>query len=155
MELRSHFETLFVWDAWANREYLTALEGLPEPPEKSLKVMAHIVAAEWLWLERLRGQKQHLPVWPEFSAGQSSEEYARLPEQWRAYIVEVGARLTEPVTYLNSKGEKWTSTIHDTLTHVSTHSAYHRGQIATDLRAAGIAPPYTDYIHATRTGQVK
>src|SRR5688572_22508247 len=119
MELRTHFEKLFAWDAWANGEYLTALEKLADPPEKSLKYMAHIVAAEWLWLERLRGQKQRLPVWPEFTARQSTEEYSRLPDLWRAYIGEVGARITEPMTYVNSKGETWTSSIHDTLTHVT------------------------------------
>jgi uncharacterized damage-inducible protein DinB len=35
------------------------------------------------------------------------------------------------------------------------HSAYHRGQIAADMRAAGFAPPYTDFIHAVRQGFVK
>jgi uncharacterized damage-inducible protein DinB len=29
-------------------------------------------------------------------------------------------------------------------------SAYHRGQIAADLRTAGFTPAYTDFIHAVR-----
>jgi uncharacterized damage-inducible protein DinB len=34
--------------------------------------------------------------------------------------------------------------------HVIMHSAYHRGQIAADTRAAGFTPAYTDFIHAIR-----
>jgi uncharacterized damage-inducible protein DinB len=36
------------------------------------------------------------------------------------------------------------------LEHVIMHSVYHRGQIATDVRAAGFSPAYTDFIHVIR-----
>jgi uncharacterized damage-inducible protein DinB len=35
------------------------------------------------------------------------------------------------------------------------HSAYHRGQAALEMRAAGIQPAYTDFIHGVRQGFVK
>ena len=38
------------------------------------------------------------------------------------------------------------------LRHIVNHATYHRGQIAADLRAAGLTPPYTDFIHAVRQG---
>jgi uncharacterized damage-inducible protein DinB len=60
--------------------------------------------------------------------------------------------LAEKVIYKNSKGEAWSSTVHDVLTHVALHSAYHRGQIAGLMRARGYAPAYTDFIHAVRQG---
>jgi uncharacterized damage-inducible protein DinB len=59
------------------------------------------------------------------------------------------------VSYTNSKGELWTSTVEDILTHLVIHSAYHRGQIASDLRSAGREPAYTDYIHAVRQGLIE
>jgi uncharacterized damage-inducible protein DinB len=40
--------------------------------------------------------------------------------------------------------------VEEILTHVTIHSAYHRGQIASDVRSAGLEPAYTDYIHAVR-----
>lgn len=43
----------------------------------------------------------------------------------------------------------------DILTHVLMHSAYHRGQIASHMRANGKTPAYTDFIHAVRQGFVK
>ena len=56
---------------------------------------------------------------------------------------------------MNSKGQSWTSRVEDVLTHVLLHGAYHRGQIASALREAGLTPPYTDYIHATRSGRIE
>jgi uncharacterized damage-inducible protein DinB len=59
------------------------------------------------------------------------------------------------VSYKNSKGEPWSSAEEDVLMHVVMHSAYHRGQIATDMRANGFTPAYTDFIHAIRQGLVE
>jgi uncharacterized damage-inducible protein DinB len=59
------------------------------------------------------------------------------------------------VDYQNSKGENWKSRIDDILMHVITHSAYHRGQIAADMRSAGMNPAYTDFIHSVRQGFVE
>jgi len=58
--------------------------------------------------------------------------------------------LAEAVDYKNSKGEPWRNRVEDVLTHVIMHSAYHRGQIAMEMRAAGMEPAYTDFIHAVR-----
>ena len=61
----------------------------------------------------------------------------------------------EEITYKNSKGEAWNSTVQDVLTHVLMHSAYHRGQIAGQVRAGGETPAYTDFIHAARQGLIE
>jgi len=150
MDLRQHFQTLFEYDAWANREVVAALKKISSPPPKSMKIAAHIVAAEALWLDRLRGEKQRMDVWPDFTAEELNLLLPRLDEEWNTLVRTAAARMDEEIHYVNSKGEPWHSTVHDILTHVVIHSGYHRGQIATDLRAAGYEPPYTDYIHATR-----
>ena len=59
-------------------------------------------------------------------------------------------RFNDPIAYTNTKGERYSSRIVDVLTHVIMHSAYHRGQIASDIRADGGEPAYTDFIHAVR-----
>jgi uncharacterized damage-inducible protein DinB len=58
--------------------------------------------------------------------------------------------LEKPVTYRNSAGDQFTSTVEDILTHVAMHVSYHRGQIAAALRAGGDTPSPTDYIAFTR-----
>ena len=63
--------------------------------------------------------------------------------------------LRDGVAYRNSKGEFWTSTVGDILTHVVLHASYHRGQIAAAVRQAGGEPAYTDFIHAVRLGLIE
>jgi uncharacterized damage-inducible protein DinB len=154
MDLLGHFQKQFAYDAWANEQTLRSL--CADAPERSLGFMAHILAAEWLWLGRLKQWKQAFPVWPEWTRQQCEVQAGKLPPLWQELIRGMRpAGLDQPAAYTNSKGEPWTSTWGDVLTHVLLHSAYHRGQIAADLRAAGLTPAYTDYIHAVRQGFVR
>jgi len=50
------------------------------------------------------------------------------------------------VSYRNSAGHPYQSTVEDILLHVALHGSYHRGQIATLLRQSGSEPVLTDYI---------
>ena len=118
--------------------------------------MAHILSAERLWLERLRKQPQSLPVWPDFTLDQCEEQIVNFARLSREFLDQISpAGLSQTVVYKNSKGEPWTSTVEDILTHVVLHSAYHRGQIASLVRAGGEQPAYTDFIHAVRQGLVE
>ncbi|HTT69199.1 MAG TPA: DinB family protein [Gemmatimonadales bacterium] len=146
---------LFHYDQWANREALGSVRAIPSPPARSLKLIGHIVGAEALWHARLTGAQAPLPVWPDLAPGQVETWLGDLDRQWRKYLEQVvPERLGERVAYTNSRGEAFTSTVDDVLTHVVVHSAYHRGQIAADVRAAGHQPAYTDFIHAARTGRI-
>ncbi len=74
---------------------------------------------------------------------------------WKEFLSPANeAELSFPVSYKNTKGESFTSAKEDVLLHVITHSAYHRGQIAAEMRAGGVTPAYTDFIHAVRQGFV-
>jgi uncharacterized damage-inducible protein DinB len=156
MSMISYFQRLFAYDDWANREVLASLQGLKVPPARSLKFLAHIVSAERLWLERLLVQKQTYPVWPDFSLSQCGLEVAELSGLWKNYLGSLKeSDLTGDLTYKNTKGESWSSQKQDILMHVIMHSAYHRGQMAADIRSAGLTPPYTDFIHGVRQGFVE
>ena len=151
-----HIQRLFQYDDWANREVLASLQALNAPPERSVKLLAHILSAERLWLERLLVRKQTLPVWPPFTLEECKFEVDQLPSLWKSYLTSLGeAGLSESIAYRNTKGESFTSRKQDILLHVVMHSAYHRGQIASDMRAAGFTPAYTDFIHAVRQGFVE
>ena len=153
MTMLEHISNLFSYEDWANREVLASLRAVAAPPARSVGLLAHIVSAERLWLERLEGQKQALPVWPTFSLDQCKSEIDELAVLWKGYLGTIGeAGLLHSITYKNTKGETFTSQKHDVLMHVVMHSAYHRGQIAAGLRAEGFTPAYTDFIHAVRQG---
>jgi uncharacterized damage-inducible protein DinB len=146
---------LFDYDHWANREALASLVAAGSPPPAALKRMAHIVAAEALWLARLKRRSAPLAVWPELSLSQCATWLGDVEREWKGYLaILTPERLAEQVKYANSKGESFGNTVEDILTHVVLHSAYHRGQIAADVRTAGHQPAYTDFIHAVRTQHI-
>jgi len=115
--------------------------------------MSHILGAELLWLSRMEGVPSKLPVWPELTVEQCQAFLSKLSSELE-HLEHLGP-LDRPVSYRNSKGEPWTSTVEQILTHLVIHSAYHRGQIASDLRSSGQEPAYTDYIHAVRQGLIE
>ena len=156
MDVIEHFQRLFRYDAWANREVGASLQAVNPAPARSVKLFAHILSAERLWLERLLGEKQTLPVWPDVTLAKCKRETDELADLWRDYLARLTeAGLGETASYKNTKGESWSSTRQDILLHVTMHSAYHRGQIAADMRAAGFTPAYTDFILAVRQGLIE
>lgn len=156
MDLIEHFSRLFAYDGWANQEVLTSLRATRTQLPQALKLMAHIFAAERLWMERLEQKPQTVPVWPEFTARECERQAAELPALWGKYLAASSeAELARPVTYQNSRGETFSSRKDDILTHLITHSTHHRGQVAAAVRAAGFTPAYTDFIHSIRQGFVK
>jgi uncharacterized damage-inducible protein DinB len=160
MELTEYLRRQFAYDKWANREVLSAIRDGGGEAQGAVRLMAHILSAEGLWLERLKGKPQSLPVWPEFDLDQCEARAAALEGLWMEYLRAMSSTglasigLAEKISYKNSKGEAWSNTVQDVLTHVVMHSAYHRGQIASLMRAGGQIPAYTDFIHAVRMGCV-
>lgn len=156
MNMIEHLKRLFSYDDWANREVLATLQAVQTPPVRSINLLSHIISAEKLWNERLLVQEQTLPVWPNFTLDQCNVELDQMPALWRSYLASIGeAGLSATLAYRNTKGESFTSQKQDILLHVVMHSAYHRGQIAADMRAAGFTPAYTDFIHGVRQGFVE
>jgi uncharacterized damage-inducible protein DinB len=155
MEIVRRHRRLFAYDDWANRETLAAIAAAGTPPPRSLKLLAHIAGAERLWLGRLRRESRPAAVWPDVDMTGCRESLDDLARLWKEYLGASPAGLDEAVAYVNSKGEPWTSSVEDILTHTVLHSSYHRGQIAADMRASGHTPAYTDYIHARRRGFIE
>ena len=138
MDLLEHLRRQFAYDSWANREVLSGLRTSARPIARPLQLLAHILSAERLWLERIRKQTQSLPVWPDLTFEECEAQITGLERLWREFLGQQSPPgLSEKVDYKNSKGEPCTSTVEDALTHVLLHSAYHRGQIASNVRAGG------------------
>ena len=155
MEFLEYLRKLYVYDHWANQEVTWALQAVPQPPARSVRLMAHVVGTEWTWRNRIFPESKKMAVWPQLTVEQILREVAELRTAWAADLSKfTPARLAEPAAYTNSKGEHFSSQLGDILMHVVMHSAYHRGQIAADMRASGLEPVYTDFIHAVRQAMV-
>jgi uncharacterized damage-inducible protein DinB len=156
MDLFQHYTQLNSYEGWANLEVIASLRAAATPSERSRKWMAHIVAAGHVWHSRLIQQPQPYPVWPDLTLDESEREAKNLTSLWRVYLNRIGpGGLDQTVAYKNTKGESWNNIVRDILTHAFMHSAYHRGQIAADMRRSGHQPAYTDFIHGIRQGLVE
>jgi uncharacterized damage-inducible protein DinB len=149
--------TLYAYDAWANRRVLDACAALaPEQFTKDLgssfrsvrDTMAHIMGAEWLWLERFQGRTARLPSGDQFpDLASLRKRWAEVERDLLAYVDALSAAdLERSFDYWDMKGNPHTSLLWQTLQHVANHSTYHRGQVTTLFRQLGAKPIGTDLI---------
>ncbi len=151
----AYLQRLFKYNDWANKETLHSLQQSSRLPAPSLKRMAHILAAEHVWFQRLRNEPILVPVWPDWQIDEIAVEIDQMREGWESYLGAVSEQdLSGTIKYANTKGEKFESRRNDVLQHVIAHGAYHRGQIASDLRASGEKPAVTDLIFAVRDNSI-
>jgi uncharacterized damage-inducible protein DinB len=123
------------------------------PDPETLRLFAHVVAAEHLWLSRIDGVKARVAVWPTLSL----DEVVELETANRARFQELLQRRDDTrqqrIRYRNSAGNDFENSVGEILTHVALHGHYHRGQIARAMRLSGREPVYTDYIGFVRKGR--
>ena len=156
MEFLVYLHKLYAYDHWANLEVARALQAASQPPARSVRLMAHVVGTEWTWRSRILPESKKVAVWPQLTVEEILQEVDELRPAWASYLGKLTpTRLAETAAYTNSKGEHFSSQLGDILMHVVIHSAYHRGQIAADMRASGLEPVYTDFIHAVREAMVR
>ena len=147
-------EKLAAYNHWANSQLLQHLENMPgEIPETTLQLFSHVVNAQAIWLSRIK----NIPTSLSPFAAQTLAQCRALHETTTQELQELAA-LNQPeletlITYTNTKGEGFTTSITDILTHIFNHGTYHRGQIARDLRQHNLEPINTDYIIYVRTNQ--
>ena len=142
-----YFTKVFDHMEWADRRALASLRAMSNPPPTSVELLAHILAATSVWLSRIDGSKSPVPTWPKLTLDESEQLLEENVKGFKPVLANLSsAGLQKPVTYKNSAGDQFTSTVEDMLTQVFTHASYHRGQIAAQVRAAGGTPNPTDYI---------
>lgn len=144
----STLERLFRHLAWADRRFLEAIDPADPRLEPAAKLMAHIVAAEHIWLGRARSRDLgDFKPWQELSP----EECAELADRNAHGFLELAMTTTEPdlekvIAYRTTRGDAMRTPLGDILLHVALHGAYHRGQIAALLRREDLAAPMTDFV---------
>ncbi len=160
----SVLQQMFDYSYWARDAQLAACAGLTreqfvKPLGSSFSsvrdTLAHLVAVEWLWLERWRGRSPAAQEAAGFAPATFPDIHA-VRQRWAAaernmkeYLAGVTEGvLLQTVSYLNLKGEPWSYPLWQTVWHLINHQTYHRGQITTMLRQLGTQPPQIDFLVA-------
>ena len=145
-------EKLYEHNWWAHDAIVAELRR-SAPDAETLRLLAHIVAAEHLWLSRIDGVKPRVAVWPALALDEIVTLEAENRLRFRDLLARPDDTRLQRVPYRNSAGNAFDNDVESILTHVAMHGHYHRGQIARSLRAAGREPVYTDYIGFVRKGR--
>jgi uncharacterized damage-inducible protein DinB len=116
-------------------------------------VLAHLAMARRVWLERLG----IIPaatgsLFPDKNKlAETVTQLETVEQLWSDYLGKISdEELARFVEYTSFDAGRCRSRLEDILTQLFTHSAYHRGQIALLVRAAGGEPAATDYIYWCR-----
>jgi uncharacterized damage-inducible protein DinB len=154
-QMRKNFE----YDHWANTHYLQALLDMSAPPEKAIKLLAHMVFAKDVWLARLL--KEDLSRFkdpnPNYTLVECREKLEALHQKWNGYLTSLSPEgLIGVFTAPNTQGKVSEHRVQNVLIHVVNHATHHRGQLATLVHQAGGKRPGTDYIsYAYEIGESK
>ena len=148
--MKAYFTRLFQYDAYTNQVILDAIVKANEP-EKAVQLMAHILAAQRIWLNRCLDLPQdavELWVGPGTPTADLAEKIKENHQAWVACLQDfTDDDFDKTIHYKNLRGDKWESKLVDILTHIINHGTHHRAQIGQQLKFAGAESlPVTDYI---------
>lgn len=144
---------LIDYNYWARDRMLDAVATIT--PEQFIRPMgnsfnsvrdtvAHICAAERIWITRLKGETaqglQKPDRLPDVDAAR--KEWRELESEMREQLGRLGPEAVErTIEYQDLRGHDQSDVLWQTLQHVVNHGTYHRGQITTMLRQLDAAPP--------------
>lgn len=145
--MKEQFKLLFEYEKWATGKVLDAMNKLHAEDEKCTDWMAHILLAQLIWYTRLLNDVPEFTPWEKKTFEDCLEMFEDNTRLWNEYCLALDERkLTEVISYKNTKGDTFKNSVKDILTHVINHSTYHRGQIIARLKGQLPSLPSTDYI---------
>jgi uncharacterized damage-inducible protein DinB len=159
---------LIDYNYWARDRVLDAvalitLEQFTYPMGNSFSsvrdTIAHICAAERIWINRLKGEKSQVFQKPDRlrDLDAARREWFGLEHEMREQLAKMGPNAVERrIDYQDLRGNSQSDVVWQMLDHMVNHGTYHRGQITTMLRQMGTMPPLsTDLIVFYRERNMK
>jgi uncharacterized damage-inducible protein DinB len=151
-------QALYVYNHWANEKVLDAVSKLNsgqlnrdlETSFRSVReTLVHILSAEWIWLERWKGNspKSMLDAAEFPGLDAIRKRWVKVESERGEFIRTLNEeKLAATLSYVNTRGQTFAYPLWQMLVHVVNHSTYHRGQLTTLLRQVGAQPVTTDFL---------
>lgn len=155
--MKKYFLKLYQYNAWATKRVIGTLVRQKVEDPKILSLLGHVVAAQFLWLHRIKGlPPPDVKLWGDYTLEQLISMAEDAARKWLEFV-ESTDNFDREMTYRNYVGEPYTNNVEMIMIHLVNHSSYHRAQIAMLLRQTGYEPINTDFITYDRviTGQLK
>ena len=147
--MKKLFQYQFEYNDWANELIINTLLNIKSLPENSVKIISHIICTQDIWLDRVIGSSDYtFSIWEEYSIYECLALSKLSTEKWLNYLKRASEKeIRSEFQYENAEDEYIEFTLERAISHIITHSSYHRGQINLALRLEGKIPPKTDVIY--------
>jgi uncharacterized damage-inducible protein DinB len=150
------------YSAWASQRLLDAAAKLsPEELTRDFKTadktvldtLAHVFAADRIWLARVLAEPQATFIDPEDrDLTLLQTEWPALQQRWKLWLRDLSDEdVLRVISYQDTKGRSYSQSAWQILLHMVNHGTHHRGQVSGFLRAMGQTPPPLDMIAYYRT----
>ena len=144
--MKEYFLKLYEYNAWANKRVLDCLNRQNVSDEKIMSLMGHVVAAQFLWLHRIKAlPPPDVKLWGEYKLPQLVTMAENIGAQWLEFV-KTTPDFNRDLVYNNYVGDPYTTNVEIIMIHLVNHSSYHRAQVAMQLRQKGFEPVNTDFI---------
>jgi uncharacterized damage-inducible protein DinB len=150
--------SLYHYNDWANYRILITTSGLT--PEQFLSpvglsyssvrdTLVHTMSAEWIWLLRWKGTSPsamlELTDFPNLESIQT--RWGTIKAETQQFIDQLNPlQLGEVVSYVNTRGEKWSYPLWQQMIHQVNHATQHRSEVAAIITYFGNSPGDLDYL---------
>jgi uncharacterized damage-inducible protein DinB len=156
--IADQFRRWFEYEKDANAKVLASLESVPPAEraspsfQKALNLAAHLATARSIWLHRLGIGDRPRELFPQNVAlADLAPNFRAMERAWTEYLAPLtDADLARVIDYQSYDGDRFRNTVAVVLTQLYGHSHYHRGQIASLVKAGGGEPAKTDFIFWAR-----
>lgn len=143
--MKTFFRELFEYNHHMNEKVISSfIHHSDKASERSVKLINHILNSHRIWNNRIRKTEEDFGVWQVHSLG-FLKDLNQVNFESSLEILNT-VDLSAKLEYVNTKGVAYTNTVQDVLFHLINHGTYHRAQIASDFKQAGIEPEVTDFI---------
>jgi len=144
--MKSYFLKLYQFNSWSNVRVLATLKRQNVRDEKILSLLGHYLAAQFLWLHRIKGlPAPDYKLWGNYSFEQLEKMSTEADALWTEFV-KATENFNRELTYKNYVGDAYTNNVEMIMIHLVNHCSYHRAQIALLLREKGFEPINTDFI---------
>lgn len=155
--MKDFFLKWYQYNAWANRRLMRCLEQQHVNDEKILSVFGHLMAANFIGLNRIKDlSKSKYELWGKYDLIELRVMVEEADQLWMDFIRE-HENFDRIMKYHNYVGDYFENNVQQIMIHLVNHGTYHRGQVAMLLRQNSFEPVNTDFITYDRviSGQLK
>jgi len=149
--MKAYFIRLFDYDRYANLLIVSAILQTKDH-EKAEQLIAHMLAAQQVWLNRCKGESVvDAVLWPDWKTDKFEQMINGNHRKWIVFLENLNDNDFERlISYKSLRGDAFENKLIDILGHVINHGTHHRAQAGQHLKIAGTDLPITDYIFYLR-----